>query len=212
MLRNPGGLAGAVVPLLAANAAVDVVLGLFDIRFLVVGDQSGDFDAAVIGGADLNPLYSLAFMLYVATGVVFIVWFHRLRQNAQVWAGDQQERGVGWAIGGWFVPIGNLWIPRGIAADIWRASRFAPTAADRPGELSLINAWWGFWVASTLVNWMSGVLFRGAADAAAYTAATWWSATGYGLDIVAALYAIRFVRCLTSMQHARATGMIPAAQ
>lgn len=59
----------------------------------------------------------------LATATVFIVWFHRVRTNAGVFAPDLQSRGAGWAIGGWFIPIGNLWIPRGVAGDVLRASR-----------------------------------------------------------------------------------------
>ncbi|WP_432125434.1 DUF4328 domain-containing protein [Streptomyces sp. bgisy082] len=212
MLRNPNGLSYAVVALLAGNIAFDVLLAVIELRFLLTDVATDFFDPAVFGTLDLNVAYSLAFTLYVATGIVFIVWFHRLRKNAEVWAGDLQGRKPGWAIGGWFIPIANLWIPRGIAADIWRASRWQPYAADGARELTLLNAWWAFWVADMIVDRIGAQLYKGAETAEAYTTAASWSLAGYVLDIAAAVLAILFVRRLTSMQHTKATGMIPATQ
>ncbi|MEV6326581.1 DUF4328 domain-containing protein [Streptomyces sp. NPDC051909] len=207
-LRNPVGLAYAVVALLAGNIVFDVVLGVIDLGILM----SEDSETPVLGSVNVNVAFSMAFTLFVATGIVFIVWFHRLRKNAEVWAGDQQERGVGWAIGGWFIPIGNLWIPRNIAADIWRASRMAPYAADGPGELALLNGWWAAWVVSMLADRVAALMFRRAETVDALISATWWDLASYVLDAVAAVAAILFVRKLTSMQHLKATGMISAAQ
>ncbi|WP_137993783.1 DUF4328 domain-containing protein [Streptomyces vilmorinianum] len=212
MLRNPNGLSYAVVSLLGANIVFDVLLAVFDIRLLLTDYTAVSFDPAVFGSVDLNVAYGMGFTLYVATAIVFIVWFHRLRKNAEVWAGDLQSRGQGWAIGGWFIPIANLWIPRGIAADIWRASRLQPYAADGKRELTLLNCWWTFWVAGTVVDRIAARLYDRAETGDALAAAAYWSLVAFALDIVAAVLAILFVRRLTSMQHHKATGMIPAAQ
>lgn len=211
LLRNPVGLSYAVVALLAGNIAFDVLLGLIDIAILM-DDDPLLYDGSLLGTLNVNVVSSMAFTLFVATGIVFIVWFHRLRKNAEVWAGDQQERSAGWAIGGWFIPIGNLWIPRNIAADIWRASRMAPYAADRPGELALLNCWWAAWVVSALADRAAALVFRRAETVDALISATWWSLASYPVEAVAAVLAILFVRKLTSMQHLKATGMISAAQ
>ncbi|MFC8759567.1 DUF4328 domain-containing protein [Streptomyces sp. NPDC057193] len=211
MLRNPNGLSHAVVALLAGNIAFDLFLGLMDVR-VVTAAEPDPYGPETFGPIDLNLAYSLSLTLYLATAVVFIVWFHRLRKNAEIWAGDLQGRKPGWAIGGWFVPLANLWIPRAVAVDIWRASRWQPYAADGGRELTLLNSWWTCWVAGTLVNWTSGQMFKRAETIEAWLDATRWSLAGYVLDIAAAVLAILFVRRLTSMQHAKATGMIPAAQ
>ncbi|MGW8356387.1 DUF4328 domain-containing protein [Streptomyces wedmorensis] len=212
-IKNPNGLAKAVVVLLAANIVFDVLLGIVDVHDLIVEPTPYvDFDR--FGPLDLGVAYGMAFMLFLATGIVFIIWFHRLRWNAEIWAGDLQTRTPGFAVGCWFIPIGNLWIPRSIAVEIWRASRREPYAADGKGELRLLNGWWAFWVVGTLVNWISGKMYRTQTvdTTENWVMATQWSAAGYALDAVAAVLAIRFVRRLTSMQHSKATGMIPAAQ
>ncbi|MCT4355659.1 DUF4328 domain-containing protein [Streptomyces sp. Je 1-79] len=212
MLRNPNGLSYAVIALLVGNIAFDVLLAEFEVRVLVSDYITAYAEPDLFGIIALNLAYSVAFTLYVATGIVFIVWFHRLRKNAGVWAPDLQRRKPGWAVGGWFIPIGNLWIPRGIAADIWRASRWQPYAADGARELALLNGWWTLWVADMVADRIASQLYKRAETPEAYVTAASWSLAGYVLDIAAAVLAILFVRRLTSMQHTKATGMIPAAQ
>ncbi|MFJ7956796.1 DUF4328 domain-containing protein [Streptomyces sp. NPDC096319] len=211
-LKNPNGLARAVVALLAGNIFFDVLLGLVEARWLMADAMPYTFDPAEFGSVDLNPAYRLQFLVFVATAVIFVVWFHRLRHNAEVWAADLQGRKPGWAIGGWFVPIGNLWIPRVIAVDIWRASRWQPYAADGTRELTLLNAWWVFWILDWVMERAATQMSKGADTPEAWDSAAAWALASYSVNVVAAVLAILFVRRLTSMQHAKATGMIPAAQ
>ena len=69
-----------------------------------------------------------------------------------------------WVYAGWIVPVANLWIPRGIVADIHRASA--------PGEPlpHAVNWWWGLWLVGLLGG--AGLLYAGTTDkviARAYT-------------------------------------------
>ncbi|GEB56366.1 DUF4328 domain-containing protein [Streptomyces gardneri] len=214
MLRNPNGLSFAVTALLGGTILADV-LSLFatsELRTAVTEDVGGDVSGRDLAMASMAVAGLLQILLLLATATVFIIWFHRLRGNAEVWAGGLQGRTPGWAIGGWFIPLANLWIPRGIAADIWRASRAEPSAADRPGELLLLNGWWSVFVVDTLVARVAGRIFDRAESFEEYESAANWFLVSDALDIVAAVLAILFVRRLTSMQHTKATGMIPAAQ
>ncbi|MEV4429346.1 DUF4328 domain-containing protein [Streptomyces sp. NPDC053792] len=210
-LKNPIGLAWAVVALLAGNIVFDVLLGLIDVRNLAA-DETDFYDPAAFGPINLNVAYSLSRLLYWATGIVFIIWFYRLRKNAEIWARDLQSRTPGWAIGSWFIPIANFWIPQVIAADIWRASRREPYAADGKRELALLNSWWACWNIGIVAEMIATMQYKFAETIEAWTTATWWSLAGDALDIPAAVLAILVVQRLTSMQHAKATGMIPAAQ
>jgi hypothetical protein len=54
----------------------------------------------------------------------------------------------GWALGGWFVPIVNLFRPKQIADDIWRASD-PMRQAQRWHERVVtpwLHWWWAFWI------------------------------------------------------------------
>ncbi len=74
-------------------------------------------------------------MLLVVTGLLFMAWtFLEYRQLDERVARKRYRNG--WAIGGWLVPFGNLWIPYLIVQDIWTArvasTDGAPTAAAGP--------------------------------------------------------------------------------
>jgi hypothetical protein len=97
--------------------------------------------------------------LLVAAAVVFIRWFHGAYQNVMVVAPAERRYSKGWAIGSWFVPIMNLFRPKQIANDIWRAGGKDVEDAQ-PGWL--LGAWWLLWLLS---NWAVNLAARRYIDA-----------------------------------------------
>lgn len=76
--------------------------------------------------------------------IAFLAWLWRVRDNARTLSGHRPRYAWPWVYAGWIVPTANLWIPRGIVADIHRASA--------PGERlpHAVNWWWGLWLVSSL--------------------------------------------------------------
>ncbi|MET9432793.1 DUF4328 domain-containing protein [Streptomyces sp. NPDC006551] len=216
MLRNPNGLSYAVVSLLAALAVADAALfvAAFDVRLLMAGDLNDHPDPAGFAhlGVDVVAVFQL--LIQLALGVVFIIWFYRVRKNAGVFAPDLHRGGPGWAIGAWFVPIANLWWPRSVAVGTWRASRRDPYGDGKEaGEsFAVLNLWWIFWIVTDAGSLFATAVYDDADTVEEFAAGAACLMGAAVFDIVAALFAILFVRRLTSMQHAKATGMIPAAQ
>ncbi|WSS48961.1 DUF4328 domain-containing protein [Streptomyces sp. NBC_01180] len=146
---------------------------------------------------------SVGMLTLVPTAVVFIIWLYRSRKNADVFARDIQGRGAGWAIGGWFIPIGSLWIPHGVASAAWDASSpAAPDGTRRTIPSTLVSAWWATWVIS-LVLGRIGPALSGSDDLKAYRQSVGIMLAGDVADIVAAVLAVLFVRKLTHMQHTK---------
>lgn len=109
-LRSPVALGRAVAILLGAVAAADVVAVWADLSLLDVSDRLAgeDWSVALERDSDrADGLVALAGILqtltYVAAIVVFLVWFHRVRVNAEVFDPFGHRKKRGWAIGGWFV-------------------------------------------------------------------------------------------------------------
>ena len=75
-------------------------------------------------------------------GVVFVVWFHRARINAEH-RGWAQRRAPAWAFWGWVLPIANLFVPFQLMGDIWRAGL---PAARRHKTAWLPALWWTTWL------------------------------------------------------------------
>ncbi|MBT2489975.1 DUF4328 domain-containing protein [Streptomyces sp. ISL-96] len=214
VLRSPVGLSYAVVALLGAVIAADCfsLFALFRSRGLWSDPASEGFTAIAaeeIDRAQTQLLWSSQIYtpVVVATAVVFLVWFFRVRRNADVFAPDLQRRGPGWAIGTWFIPIANLWMPRGVAVDVWAASRRDPyglETAKREPKL-VLDLWWTAWVASLLYGRFATRRYGAAEGPADIRDALDQLVVADLLDITAAVLAIFFVRALTRMQHLKAT-------
>ncbi|MCM3298206.1 DUF4328 domain-containing protein [Streptomyces pseudogriseolus] len=210
VLRSPVGLAHAVTALLAVVIVADVLsLGaaayMRSVMADVVSIGPSGIDMDAVGRADTAIAGSSALYLLglIGTATLFIIWFHRVRHNAEVFAPDVQRRTPGWAIGGWFIPFANLWIPRGIAQDVLRAGQPDPWAGELRHQ-RLLNSWWGLWIASNIFDRLAARRYDAAEDPQAVHDAAGWLMTGSVLDIVAAVLALLFVRRLTADQNAKA--------
>lgn len=84
----------------------------------------------------------LARVTLVATVILFLIWFRRARINAER-SSWPQRRSRAWAFWGWIIPIGNLWIPFQLMADIWRAGL---PPERRTSTAWLPAVWWASWL------------------------------------------------------------------
>ncbi|WP_392672182.1 DUF4328 domain-containing protein [Streptomyces sp. LN785] len=206
-LRSPDGLARAVVVLLVIAVVADLlsVLAGLNIRSLFNGIAMPD--GAEASRAD--NLYAatgvLQVLVLLATAAVFIIWFRRVRLNAEVFDACAQPMKPGWAVGAWFVPVANLVLPRRIAGGIWTTS--AQTNTDgtwRSVSLAPVNLWWGAWIFSTFFSRYASQKYSDAGNAQEVVDAVGPMLAADVLDMVAAGLAILFVRKLTRMQGERA--------
>jgi hypothetical protein len=100
----------------------------------------------------INTMNAVWGVVFATTGVAFVVWFAVAYHNLDG-LGARQRWGMGWAIGGWFVPFANFVMPKRLANDLWAGSRRSSASrADRPPESSaLLNCWWAAWIAGAVV-------------------------------------------------------------
>jgi hypothetical protein len=102
--------------------------------------------------ANDNRVRAIGFIQFGATiagAIVFIRWLRAAYRNTDVLAPGVRRYGHGWAIGAWFVPILNLWRPKQIVNDVWKAGAL-PADGRRPPVLLL--SWWLSWIAGTLLG------------------------------------------------------------
>ncbi|MEU1347384.1 DUF4328 domain-containing protein [Streptomyces sp. NPDC005776] len=209
-LRSPVGLGKAVCVLLGSVAVADVLAlgaGVHSRQVLSEGmaDDFLTYDEAVGDRADM--LYqasgSLQVLTFLATVVVFLIWFRRVRLNAEVFDPYAHSMRPGWAIGGWFVPIGALWLPHRVAGGVWTAS--SPGGSNRPtAPRGLLHAWWAALLCAEIFSRYAGEVYSDAQEPDEVLSAFALVMTSDALDIAAAVLAILFVRRLTAMQGERA--------
>ncbi|MFI1201715.1 DUF4328 domain-containing protein [Streptomyces sp. NPDC020883] len=205
MLRSPVGLSKAVMILLGLVVVADLFsLWQGNHSYQLIGRLIGDVDSVTPREIDqADTLYRTAGILQVAvtvaTAVVFIAWFHRVRVNAEVFAPEHHEKKRGWAIWGWIVPVVNLWFPRRIATDIWNAS-----AGERSRSTALLNCWWALWVLNLLFGRVASQRYTRATGPEEIKGAYAGLMASDLFNIAAAVLAVLFVLRLTRMQHEKA--------
>ncbi|MEU1484147.1 DUF4328 domain-containing protein [Streptomyces sp. NPDC005752] len=210
VMRSPIGLGLAASLLLGAVIVTDVLslasgVHLYDL-LRGMPDQAAWWTVPRVEAS--QRAYGLFGMLqsafYLATGIVYVCWLYRLRDNAEVFAPGTHRHRRGWTGWGWLVPVVNAWFPRRITLDIWDASRpVGPDAPDRPGH-GLINMWWGFWLAQGVVQVAGGAVYDMAESIGTTNVGLGLLTAADLLDIVCAVLAVRLVRTLTHMQHVKA--------
>ncbi|MFF3616885.1 DUF4328 domain-containing protein [Streptomyces sp. NPDC002580] len=208
-LRSPVALGRATATLLGLVIATDL-FALWADR--TMSDVTGSLAAGGFGdrlqerAADADSLYLVAgvaqTIALVATVVVFLVWFLRVRVNAEVFNPFGHAKSRAWAGWGWFVPFANLWLPRRIMSDIWTASS---PKGPRDSQ-ALVNLWWTFWLLGLIVGRVGFSEYRKAVTAQEIHDAVGTVMLSDGLDVVAAGLAILVVLKLTGMQDRKARG------
>ncbi len=146
--------------------------------------------------------------VFIATGIFFLLWFHRAYRNLPALGGDRRY-GTGWAVGGWFVPVLGAWRPKQIINDIWRES--GPRTTDEYGTKdegnkvpNLFLLWWlacllmsALYWAATRTSWSAVTIDELLATNALFL-------FGDISSIVAAALAVVFVQRATSREEGRA--------
>ncbi|MET9296748.1 DUF4328 domain-containing protein [Streptomyces sp. NPDC003077] len=203
VLRSPDGLANAITLLLV----VMIVIDLFSIgagaNMRALMDDPLSASMAELNRADAMYMRVGIFQILgtLATAVVFIIWLHRVRTNAEIFAADMCSLGRGWAIGAWFVPIANLWLPYRVARESWDAStQMGPDGMWRNAPKGVLNAWWTLWVVGGILSRIGGFVYQGVETPEELKKAAGLLMFCDVLGLAAAVLAILFVRKLTSMQ------------
>ncbi|WP_250968073.1 DUF4328 domain-containing protein [Streptomyces sp. RKAG290] len=216
-LRSPVGLATAACVLFGSVAVADLLAVAADINTRqVYGAGTADdflrFDEAAADHADTLYQAAASLQLYtlLATAVVFLLWFRRVRLNAEVFDARAHSMRPGWAIGAWFIPFGNFWLPHRVAGGIWTAS--SPAGRSRPAPRGLLHLWWAALICAELFSRYAGRLYDNAGGADEFMDAVDLVLASDAFGIVAAVLSILFVRRLTAMQGERAAlGTNPVA-
>src|SRR4051812_36172180 len=91
---------------------------------LLVAMQAGVIGPDIAATVDnLSELLVYAIMLnYFVAGIAFIVWFYRIHKNAIALGAQGFTSAPGWAAGGWFVPVANLYVPYQMVSETWKAT------------------------------------------------------------------------------------------
>jgi hypothetical protein len=94
-------------------------------------------------------------LLYIVSAITFISWFRRAYYNLHQLT-DRLRYSEGWAAGGWFLPIGNLFIPFQIMRELFVKAQniINKNESHRQNNRypAILNLWWGLWILSLVLS------------------------------------------------------------
>ncbi|MEU1509883.1 DUF4328 domain-containing protein [Kitasatospora sp. NPDC005748] len=161
-----------------------------------------------------NVLSVVSIAVLMATAALFIVWLHRVRENAELFAPGTHQHGKGWVIGAWITPIACLWFPWRIVVDCWQASApvTGPYGERRILSQRLVSSWWTAWIGALILNRITAAAVGAAtvasgdidADIAAVQTSLALEIAESVFTVAAAALAAQVVRRLSAMQDAPA--------
>jgi hypothetical protein len=200
VFRSVRGLGVAFVVLVGLTALSDVLVAgwVWHVRAMLDGYLYGDvsepeIDRTLASGA-LIDIPNIG--LYLATGIVFIVWLWRVRSNADLVAPHGHQFRKSWAIWGW-LPIVNLWIPRRYALDVWQVSRPAQELGRSHAE---VNWWWALFLTSQVLERIAGQMLARGETLEAFTNGATLATVAALLGVPAAVLAVVVVRRIGDWQ------------
>ena len=212
-LKKTGGIATLLVWLLAAQAFLTAIelLALANRYSVLHRHQLGHAVApSTIHAADtaVKVTTNVIAAILIVTIVIWCIWQHRAQSNARELTAGGLHFSPGWAVGWWFVPIADLWMPFRTIRELWKGSHGPAWQGIRTWRL--IGWWWALWLVSWIEIWTGSGSFSvglGTESRAPVTSAQVishdrWQLIAQGVRIVAALLAIAIVRSVTRLQAA----------
>jgi len=220
-LRPPSHVASfspipTVAPVRALGTGLAVLLGFYALSLVIRGavvaasmvrffEQDGEANIgsienfAILEGAT-RAAESIELALLTALLILWVVWYQRVRSNAEAFTPGRIRHSTGMAVGSWFIPVVNLYMPKQISNDIWTATTGRPKGAKR----SVVHLWWWsflfyilLYVSDSFGSWYEDERVIVATETAVNSMGTCLG------GIVASALAIRFVNRLTSLQQTR---------
>ena len=178
-------LVGAVLYLLATINQFIFFTNLKNLKFSSEDEmvnkatQSDDFIAGSIG------LYGIAFVVFV---ILFLIWCNKTTKNLNE-SGYRCEKGSGWVVGSFFIPIGNFFFVFGSIKDLLTGlGKFFTTINDETPKL--MKNWW-------IITVIGGMLMRGsdstltnASDVDAYVSASGFEILSAFVLVVGLVYGV----------------------
>ncbi len=199
-----------VMIFLAAGILLDVVSIVSEfLQISLLSDaargQNITTEAAELNDSRVVLIALVKFLNYIVTGIGFLIWFHRAHRNLPALGAKNLEYTPGWAVGGFFVPILNLFRPYKVAKEIWKASSPEVGVSDGvsweyAASSPLLGFWWGGWIIGSFLGRLAARLAVGAKELDDLIALTWLSVVADVVSIIAALLAIRVVMLIDARQ------------
>lgn len=203
---NSAHFRASIVKILLAVGAIAAGISLLAealslaIPPLTEEQELGDNPMGAIIGLVIFLLAILEFVIYITTVVFFLMWIYRAYKNLRALnPANRLDNSPGWAVGSFFIPFANLFIPYRVVKEIWQKSWPADEALlSAPSPPTTFGLWWTFWL---LASFAGNVTWRVSFDPnVAESTKTMVSIGDSVLSILAAVFAYLVVDAIDKRQ------------
>jgi hypothetical protein len=204
-VRGLGLAASVLIGLVALGNIAEAAVGWY--TYATVSDyRAGTVTEADLGTVSLlNNLIDLPLtMLLLVAIVVFVVWAYNARINAErvTYAGEHRHSRV-WVVLGWFVPIVNLWFPKLVIDDIWRAAD--PQQQGIPLQQRTLPTTTTKWWTAYILMWLFDIAYLrfyedGVLTNESFMVSAAFSTISAAVGVVAAILAVQVVQRISEFQ------------
>ena len=159
------GLTGTLMGFqIAAGVMAVLASGLYITTYRILKSRnSTPADAFDVANA-ADGLAALALLLAIVVFVLIIIWLNQAFDSAASRGATGTTWSSGWAVGGWFIPLANLVIPKLVFNEVDRMSR--PELAPEPigttwkgmPRTLVGDMWWVLYVAGTIGGYAAGYI------------------------------------------------------
>lgn len=156
--RSPKTLSYLAIGSLAGVLVINVLNILLGFGELVAPHEFEDFDGATYSPwlTLMNQFSLFEIVFRLAAMVFFLMWLFRIFKNLAPTRIRNSETPPGWAIGYWFIPFANLFLPHRVMQQAWRDTD--PDSDPLMGFVTykesfntLILIWWLTFIGSNIV-------------------------------------------------------------
>lgn len=192
--------------LFIAGMAIDAVSAMLELIIALNYPDYYDYYTPFQPGEKLIENISIGLMfvlvpVFIATVVLFCVWLFRAGKNARALGAQNMKHSAGMAVGYFFIPIANLFMPFFAAREIEKASNpeAGSTGWEHTAASGILGVWWTLWICHRVLDQISMRMFMNSDPQVAH-ASSWVGFFSLMFSLGAALSAIRVIRHIQGLQ------------
>lgn len=203
-------LAYSVSGCLSVYLLVSLGGALIEISKIALSPRTTPGVSTAVPGVSAGDVLAFLISLFLSgvallTAVFFLFWIYRAHKNLKALGAIDLKYSPGWAVGGFFIPVLNLIRPYQVVTEIWKASAnharrsVGANWSYEPAPVFIL-AWWGAWLFSGFLGFMSFVVLVGSGGTDPAMVATRYRLLSYISGIACAALAIAVVMKINARQ------------
>ncbi|MEO1729966.1 MAG: DUF4328 domain-containing protein [Pseudomonadota bacterium] len=189
----------------ASFAKTTILIAIAFFAMVMVGEFGELFGFIDVNSAELDTTVMIYAFVLIGFGVGFLIsaigvcmWIYRAHATLRETGREDLEYSPGWAVGWFFIPFANLWMPYQAMRALWNESHLTDEGygSEPPSGL---GQWWACWIGSNILSNFTSPLTE-ASDGSIVQIGFVLAIIANALSIGSALLLYRIIESITQAQ------------